>query len=477
MRLPVNLTYFTARGIAAGLQLATLVVLTRLLTPADYGPYALAVTWAGVLHALGSHWLSAGALRFGASPTVRVEALVGTLLPLQAGVLAALGLGCVVLAVAPLAGGVPPQTLWSVLLLVSGLAAFDLATQLAIARTNPNGYLALTVTKAILAFGLAAWVASRGLGGIPVVWAVAAAQIIPAACALVLSRRRLQLEQFDPALATRLVRYGAPLAATTGANALAAAADRMVLAAVASASAVGTYASAHDLASQGMTLLMVTLNFAAYPRAIRAAELGDTAGARAHLRRSAELLLAIGLPAAAGLWMLSGPVAALVLGAGFQDQAAGLIGTLALAALLAGLKAYYYDLAFQLARRTSAQAVIAWVVVAIAVPANAVLASRMGSTGSALAALLAGACGLASSAWFGRRYFRLTTPWIGWGKVALATAAMVGFLASLPDGHGIWQLSWRIAGAAAVYVAALVALDAADARSLLRRHRGAGELS
>jgi peptidoglycan biosynthesis protein MviN/MurJ (putative lipid II flippase) len=121
----------------------------------------------------------------------------------------------------------------------------------------------------------------------------------------------------------------------------------------------------------------------------------------------------------------------------------------------------------------SAQAAISWVVVAIAVPVNAALASRMGPTGSALATLLAGACGLALSAWFGRRYFPLATPWTGWAKVALASAGMLGFLAALPDDHGAWQLAWRIVGAGAVYVVALVALDAAGARSLLRRHRGA----
>jgi O-antigen/teichoic acid export membrane protein len=473
MRLPVSLTYFAARGIAAALQLATLVVLTRLLSPAEYGHYALAVAWAGVLHALAFQWLSAGALRFGASPAVRLEVLVGTLLPLLAGVAAALALGCAVLAVLPL-GALPGRALWSTLLLVLGLAAFDLAAQLTIARTNPGAYLALAATKAVLALGLATWAARSGMGGEAVVWAVAAAQIVPSAGVLALSLRRMKLESIDPQLAAQLARYGAPLAATSGANTLAAATDRMVLAAVATASAVGTYASAYDLASQGMTLLMVTLNFAAYPRAIRAAELGDTASARAQLRGSAELLLAIGLPAAAGLWMLSDDIAALLLGERFREQAAGLIGLLAAAALLGGMKAYYYDLAFQLARRTSAQAAIAWVVVGVAVPANVVLASRMGPTGSALAALLASACGLGLSAWRGRRHFRLATPWRGWAKAVLAAGAMVGFLAALPDEPGIWPLVGRIAGAAAVYVAVLVTLDGAGARTLLRAHRGEG---
>src|SRR5690606_29919078 len=114
-----------------------------------------------------------------------------------------------------------------------------------------------------------------------------------------------------------------------------------------------------DFTTQTITLLLMVINMAAMPLAIRAYEVQGPPAAQEQMRTNAALLMALGLPAVVGIAVLTGPIVHAALGEEFRAAALTLMPLVAGGALLAGLKAYHFDAAFQFAHRTIHQV---WIV-------------------------------------------------------------------------------------------------------------------
>ena len=191
---------------------------------------------------------------------------------------------------------------------------------------------------------------------------------------------------------------------------------------------------------------------------MRAWEREGAAAARATMRANASLLLAVGVPSVIGLSVLSRGVAGVFLGEQFR-AAAGVVPVVALGGLLAGLKAYHFDAAFQFAHRTTSQV---WIV-ALAAAANLALlpaaVSNWGLVGAAAASVLAYGLALALTALIGRRYVALPFPPGDGAKVVFAAAFMGALLFPFRDHVAPAAVAVQVVGGAAVYVAALLAFD------------------
>ena len=200
------------------------------------------------------------------------------------------------------------------------------------------------------------------------------------------------------------------------------AADRFLLAEMMSPSAAGIYAPAYDLVLQGMGVLFIIINLVGFPRAVAAVERGDEAAKDAQFRQHATILWAVALPAAAGLAVLA-PSISRILGPQFAPTARELLPLLALGQLLAGLKAFYFDLSFQLSRATRLQFVTVGVGAAVNILLNIWLIPPYGVLGSAYATVVAYFVALVLSWGLGRKVLRLPVPF---GAVARISAAAAG---------------------------------------------------
>src|SRR5690606_21646245 len=205
---------------------------------------------------------------------------------------------------------------------------------------------------------------------------------------------------------------------------------------------------------------------ASWPLVVRALEREGAGAARELALRGTALLLAIAVPSAAGLALLSREIGGLLLGEGFRHAA--LLPVLAAATLLAGVKTYHFDLAFQLGLRTALN-VSVWLLVAAAnVGFNLWWIPAWGLPGAAASSLAAYALGLAASAWLGRRVFALPFPWRDLARVLAATAAMAAVLIAWPfapsieearSGAAATQLALQIVSGAAAYAVAALVFD------------------
>jgi O-antigen/teichoic acid export membrane protein len=201
---------------------------------------------------------------------------------------------------------------------------------------------------------------------------------------------------------------------------------------------------------------------------VRALEHGTAAAVQQRLRQQGVLLVAIGLPAAVALGVLAGPLAQLIFGPTYRPAATQLLPVISLGVLLGGFKAFYADLAFQLAHRTGWLVRIALPSAALNIALNVLWIPRYGVLGAAWATVAAFALGLALSIGFGRRFFTLAWPWRDWAAVVVATAAFGLALWPARASAGIIELICGVLGAGLVYLLLVLLFDAGSARTSLR---------
>ena len=456
--LPVNVVQAVA-GFGA------IVVFTRMLTPSQYGDYALAFSVTSVASTCLFVWIESAMARFYAAEDeagrlrlyatlYRAFAVMAVALPLVAGAL---------LLVAPVApalkfavgAGLACVTARSLLKLaqerrraageVRGYAVFDMA--------QTGGGFALGAGFALLHFGGASPLMGAGVASAGCLLFALPSELRPA------RQGRFELERLR-----RYAAYGLPLSLSLLMGLALATTDRFVLAAYMDEATVGAYHAGYSLSNRTLDVLFLWLGMAGFPACIAALERGGQAGLERVAREQAGFMALIALPAAAGLALVAHPLAALMVGPALRQNAARVTPWIALSGLFYGFTSQYLNTAFTLGRRTGRQ------LLAIGVPALAnlgltlALIPRFGLDGAMWATTASYGLGAGVSVALQRGGVRLPIPWRALARSALAAGVMALAVSRLPASGGAGELALKAVTGALVYGLAALALDAGDAR-------------
>jgi O-antigen/teichoic acid export membrane protein len=173
--------------------------------------------------------------------------------------------------------------------------------------------------------------------------------------------------------------------------------------------------------------------------------------------------MAAGFPAAPVLVFAQRPIAALLVGGGMAPAAAAVLPWLAAGALLSGLLALHFGLAFQITRRTTWMLAAVVPAAALNLAANGVLLPRYGVMAAAWTTLGSYAVATALAIALGRRHFAVPFP----ARDALRTAAAcvpLALFVRLEPFSTAGAAVLVLAAAAAVYAVSAFALDVAGVR-------------
>lgn len=439
--------YLVARGLPGVIAFAATALYTHLLSPEDYGRYALILGTAALLNALLFQWLRLSLVRYLPVYAESPGALKSTLLS------ATVAINVLLAAVAGVMALIPALHAWRTLLIPCWLvlatqAAFELCCEFSRASLRPWDAMWLQLTRAAAALLLGVGLIFVGLRWAAPLAGLAAGMALAVAWAWRRDWRDVGLK-VDRAALRRVAQYGLPLSLTVALTVVISTSDRFLIAWRMNEAAAGLYSVAVDFASQTLTMLLMVVYMAAFPLAVRAWERAGREAATRQMRSNASLLLALGVPAAIGLAVLAPGFARCFLGAEFRPTAARIMPLVAFGSLLAGIKAYHFDAAFQFAHRTIHQV---WIVLAAAVlnlALNWFAIPRYGINGAAGASVVAYAASIVMTVVFGRRYFAVPFPP---GAVAQVTAGGLAMAAVL------WPLRGHVAPVA---LAAQVLLGAA----------------
>ncbi len=463
MLLKHGLSYVWARGIPALFNFAAIVIYTRLLSPEDYGRYTLVIAGIGLLNILLFQWIRVSLLRFYPAhidnPKPLLSAVVSVFV-VQAALVGLLGLA--------LAWVFADQEWTSFLILGVPLlwaqAWFDLNLELARSQLQPLRYGMMSGVKAVSALGIGFLLVLWGAGAHGPLIGILVGMLVAGIGLAGYQWRGLSFVRSSP-LTKDMMRYGLPLTATFALAFVMHASDRFLIAGMIGEGAVGSYSASYDIAQQSLTTILMVVNLAAYPLLIRAFELQGMEAAKQQARKNATVLLAIGIPACVGFWMLAKPLAGILLGEAYRADAAYLLPIVASAALLAGLKSYHFDLAFQLGHWTVGQI---WVLVGAAlvnVVLNLWLIPDYGLLGAAYATVAAYVWALLISALWGRRVFVMPFPWPQFVQIAGASALMAIVLSLLSDLQGAVGLAAQVSAGVGIYAAACLLINLGEART------------
>jgi O-antigen/teichoic acid export membrane protein len=456
--------YLIAHGSSALLGLLSVVLFTRLLSPAEYGIYIVGMGVAGIVSALLFTWVRLSILRFeseGGSVDIRRTALHAYRLSLLAAPLA------VILTVYA-TGQSFARALFPTFLAVA-LGLFEFNQEILRARQNSRAYLKAAILRAAATIGLSLALISAGLGGIGMMLGLAGAYALTA---LLFAPRVWErpVRPFDGEAFRQMVRFGVPMALSGAVFALSAALDRLIVSGYLGEAAAGVYGASADLVRQIIIFPAVAIASAVFPIAIRSFAESGREAVDAHLVKSLELLLSVVTPAVVGLAIVAPNVASLILGPEFHETAARLIPILVFAQLFQTISTQFVHVSFHLAKKPQLMAVQGAGNLAVNVVAMVVLVPRFHLVGAAWALVLAEGAGLVFGYLLGLRAHPLPLAPLPVLKVAGAVAAMV-LATTYVEWHAptrpIWNLTLTVATGIIVFAAVGFAVNLADVRSSL----------
>ncbi|KQW83904.1 lipopolysaccharide biosynthesis protein [Brevundimonas sp. Root1279] len=463
--------YLPANIVQGVVGFLAIVLFTRILSPEEFGRYALAFSVMTLAHVAVFSWLEAAMARFWAAETpgpgmsAHFAGLYRSAFALSAVFLVVCG---AVLALWP---GDPLFRI----ALAAGLAGAPARclVKLAQERFRAAGEIAKAagLDMAIAVGGLAIGVgfAWAGLGGAAPLLGLGLAPLAALPFVLPGELRQAGGGTFEHARVRGYALYGYPIAASLALTVVLASTDRFLLAAFMDEAAVGAYHAGYSIANRTLDVLFLWLGSAGQPALVMALERGGADRLKEAAREQLSTFMLIGLPAAAGVALVARPLAEVLIGEELRVAAASITPWIALSALLYGLTAYYFGQAFTLGRKTK------HLLAAMAVPAvlnvvlNLILVPRFGLIGAAWATAASFGVGLFATMILGRRIIALPVPWANLVRCSLATGVMALVVSVLPPIGGIAELVLDSVTGAAVYAAAALALNASSVRDVTAR--------
>lgn len=455
--------------------LVSLIIMTRLLSQADYGLLVLTVTVGEMADAALSGWARISLLRLGSATRISTGAIA-----LAARVSAATSLAAV--ATAAIGG---------IVLVPDHPAAFALATASYVANNTVNR-LALSVLQIEERRALFSLLESGRAIGIVLVPTLVVLFWMPSFLAASLSGSIVTglfgivalrcavagaTSGAAPFTAGDLFRFAGPFILLAFLAYGIGSIDRVMLKALQDAAAVGVYAAAFVLAAQPLDAIGNAINLQAFPRIVARYDRDGPDGAARDAAQGIELLLKLALPCAGLLVVLRGEIAELLLPASYHDIAVAVMPVIAGGAVCVQLKYFGFDNVFHAARRNWLQSASLAPAFIVAVAVGLLAIPAWGPLGAAMSYAASAFTGVLGSALLGRRIVRVSLSpreigkaVLSAGMTMLAASAVIAAAPALPL-HGTLVVALFAGGMAFLLGNALLHWpDTRRALHALRRH-------
>lgn len=267
----------------------------------------------------------------------------------------------------------------------------------------------------------------------------------------------------------RLVEYAWPLVAVAATAMILQNSDRFLLGSLAGAGVLGIFAVAYNLVERPTTLICSSISTTTFPLVVHVLEHQGREAARIQAGRNGIALLAVTLPACAGLALTADYIAASLVGPAFRPGVAALLPIMSLTALARGLRAHFIDHAFHLSGRPLLMLWTYGPATVLNIALNLYVVPHYGMFGAAWTALVCQGATLVGGWFLGTSLFPV---WLPLAQVIRCVLAIVPMAVALTvirfplDWYGLFA---SIVLGGAVYILSAVALDVGSVRSIGKR--------
>ena len=460
--------YFIIRAGNGVFAIATLAVFTRLLSPSEYGVYAIGMSIATVASTILFQWLSVATARFypmhiddpGKVMGVAVSGFwVATV---ASAVLFSFGALTFhkVLTVDLAWGGI-------VFLIAVALGRHSLALQQANSQSCPIRYGLLSWAKGGGALFSGFLLIYYGMGARGALLGFFAGLVFAVIAFALKTNVRMKLGSGDKELSVEMYRYGVPVTLNFFAILIVDLADRFMIGKLLGVVHVASYVVAYDLVQLSVGPVMNVLFLTAFPLIVKEFEGGGLKLARIRLSTLGSRLISCGLPFAVGVGVLASDIAGIILGNDYHQVGGAIIPWLGAAIFVGACKSYYFDVIFQLHHANKIQGCISILMALVNIVLNLLLLPRFGVIAAAWSTLAAFIVGALVSWFAGKTLFALPSLGKVFRRSACASAIMACVLYLLPGTTGVIWLLAKIQLGFVIYVAMALVLDLSDCRKLI----------
>jgi O-antigen/teichoic acid export membrane protein len=463
--------YVPSNVIPAVVSVLMIYAYTRLLSPAAFGSYSYVFSAVLVLQTSLFYALPIAVLRFfpGNVMAGRRNGLLKEAYVVFYGMcLTVLAIGVGVALLVPL-----PADYRLAFWLAVPLLLFRSLVQLnqAVNRSSNlmRRYNTIECLHAVLGFGLglvALSVLGHGPEALIVGLLIAAVVCAGFDVGLLASPFRRTAGALDRAELIRLVEYAWPLVAVAATAVVLQNSDRFLLGSLAGASVLGVFAVAYSLVDRPTSLICSSISTATFPLVVQVLEQQGREAARLQAGRNGIALLAVTLPACAGLALTADYIAATLVGPEFRSGVAALLPIMCFAALVRGVRSHFIDHAFHLSGRPLMMLWTYGPATVVNIALNIYVVPRYGMIGAAWTAL---ACqvGTVVCGWFlGTSLFPIWLPVRQVAACLLAVVPMAVGLTLIRFPLNWYGLSAAVSLGGTLYILSAIALDVGEVRSI-----------
>jgi O-antigen/teichoic acid export membrane protein len=463
------LTYMLPNLAQAVASFGTVALLTRFLSDADYGRYALIFTASSLAQYIALTWIEASAARFYGDAAEKGEKANHFATMIRAYMWSALGFGVVAVAATLLWPG--DTSLKIVLAVAFGGVVIRSVIKIALETRRMAQeairYAFVDTLNTLLGFALlAVCVVYFAMGPAGAFLGLAIAAFI----VLLIEGPALWLAakggRSDPARMKAYLAYGTPIAGGLILSLVLTSGDRFVINYFLDEAAVGAYSAGYQVAARILDIIFVWGASAVTPHLIAAYERGGPAEAARAAPDGFAFRLGLGAPAAVGLALLAAPICEVLIGESLRERATQIVPWIAGAALMAGMCDYFSE-AFMLAKKALQRTLLMLVPAVLNIALNFILLPRIGLIGAAVATVVAYFVGMMVLALVGRRYVKLPVPLGETAKIGFACLCMAGVVVLLPDFGGFFEIVAKASLGGVTYICVALLLNLANARTRL----------
>ncbi|MEL6640182.1 MAG: oligosaccharide flippase family protein [Pseudomonadota bacterium] len=424
--------FFFPRLISAFIAILVLVILSRVLGPADFARYNITILFGTVGYSFVFAWLAIAIVRFHSSEKYsgRVIAYaLHTSAKIAIFLIPIVAVGCFF----------APSNYLAALVLGSVFAVAHTTQELGLAafrvyRKGP-AFAFITLMRPLVAVSLSVAFVLLGFGFVGAVIGAIAGALLAGGIALYKVFPKSGAEPASAQQIKEFLVFGVPLGIVTSGSMLIMLLSQSLIASFANLGAVGIFAAAQTLAVRSIAMPMLMASRASGAAIFSEYEESGMDAANVVLARHFSIVLLMSAPIATTLIFANEMAVLLMFGEVYQVVGAQHLQILSIAALIIGVQGSYFSYAFTLSRKTYGQLYILAAAIVFHGACTALALHLMGSIGASYAMLLTAIMSTAAYYFFGKRVSTdVALPIRPIWKIIVASVAMAPF-AAYADGQ------------------------------------------
>ncbi len=466
-----NIVIFLALAVSGVLNFVAIALYSRLLSPAEYGIYAVIMASIGLVLGFVFLWLDLSFGRFVAgenknksrvyfSNFIALYFILLLLVSVLLGLLALFGHLSII----------EPKIFIAVGLVIFAEVVFNAVNiysrlvQGALVR-----YSFSVIARSGLAIGFAWYFLELGYSYYGIFLASALSFAIPSLISMVMGRiwKDFSLLALDRHVVKEVFNFGVPLMVVMVVQAAISATDRFLLASMLGSDVAGQYSASQDLVVKLFIFLLAIVHKVNYPNVIRIFEMHGEKATQSMLDKHILLLLLISIPAVFAMTVYSGNIANVILGEDFREMAIELIPYQVGIAFINCITMFYAIMPFHLLKKTKLLVIPS----VIALLANLIigyfLITIFGIYGAVIGSFVAYSVYFSVSLLLGYKLLRLPLPSFDLLKIISCSLLMVLILIPFRESDDFWSLVCLVLIGGGSYAAFVVIANIGGYRNII----------